>query len=84
MLKLLKTIQIYQKYIFIDFHYFLLFLFFSQKYFKNGVENWIAIINDDGVAINLRTYVVVIAFVRLTSIIWCLTTPDFEHGLYFF
>ena len=39
---MLKTTEIYQEHIFWVFVVFCYFLFFSQKYFKNRVKNWIA------------------------------------------
>jgi len=39
---MLKTTEIYQEHIFWVFVVFCYFLFFSKKYFKNRVKNWIA------------------------------------------
>jgi hypothetical protein len=39
---MLKTTEIYQEHIFWVFVVLCYFLFFSQKYFKNRVKNWIA------------------------------------------
>jgi hypothetical protein len=41
-LRMLKTMQIYQKYIFWGFNFFLLFFNFSENLSKIWVKNWIA------------------------------------------
>jgi len=42
MLKMLKTMQIYQKSIFWGFQCFLLFFIFSENSSKKRVKNWVA------------------------------------------